>query len=154
MNGPIWGLIFAAQIYYFFPSFLGCQQMCYVSVKWVHILSDLYKFLFTITTPFVLALSIAIDDLNLESTLNYLSTLQYFENWKEICLNLPMCLSSSWELCVWTHGDGMWCRECLLCSLCQKRLTTRILTSIFSIPRFLIILQKLGCSSIEQVEFI
>ena len=80
MNGPIWGLIFAAQIYYFFPSFLGCQQMCYVSVKWVHILSDLYKFLFTITTPFVLALSIAIDDLNLESTLNYLSTLQYFEN--------------------------------------------------------------------------
>ena len=76
----LWGLIFAAQIYYFFPSFLGCQQMCYVSVKWVHILSDLYKFLFTITTPFVLALSIAIDDLNLESTLNYLSTLQYFEN--------------------------------------------------------------------------
>ena len=34
-------------------------------------------------------------------------------------------------------------------SLCQKRLTTRILTSIFSIPRFLIILQKLGLTKLE-----
>ena len=53
-------------------------------------------------------------------------------------LGIVLCLDSRGEARTECDAENAFCA-----SLCQKRLTTRILTSIFSIPRFLII-QKAG----------
>ena len=116
--------------------------LCFIS-SWEVCVWDSWGRNVMLRMPFVLALSKAI-----AKSVLYSRHLSHIEN---KLVEIFYCVLFLPGNCVsGTHGDGMWCRECLLCSLCQKRLTTRILTSIFSIPRFLIILQKLG-SDIARV---